>query len=169
MKEKKKKLRQIRGSVFGIHVTHTICRHGWYTQMKEEWIVTFLLMFFIEMRIFQLKYELINLSNSQGYQFYHQFSKVVQFCLTLWDPMDCSTSGFLAHHQLPELSQTHVHRAGDAIQLSHPLSSPSPPAFDLSQHQGLFKWVSSLHQVAKVFEFQLQNQSFQWIFRTDFL
>ena len=73
------------------------------------------------------------------------------------------------HHQLPEFTQTHVHWVGDAIQPSHPLSSPSPPAFNQSQHQGLFKWVSSSHQVAKVLEFQLQHQSFQWIFRTDFL
>ena len=65
------------------------------------------------------------------------------------------------HHQLPELTQTHVHQVGDAIQSSHPLSSPSPPAFNLSQHQGLFQGVSSLHQVAKVLEFQLQHQSFQ--------
>ena len=64
-------------------------------------------------------------------------------------PMDCSTPGFSVHHQLPELTQTHVHWAGDAIQSSHPLSSPSPLTFDLSQHQGLFQWVSSLHQVAK--------------------
>ena len=83
--------------------------------------------------------------------------------------MDCSTPGFLAHHQLPELTQTHVHRVGDHIQPSHPLSSPSPPAVSLSQHQGLFKWVSYLHQVAKVLDFQLQHQSFQWILRTDFL
>ena len=69
----------------------------------------------------------------------------------------------------PGATQTHVHRVGDAIQSSHPLSSPSTPAFNLSQHQGLFQWVSSLHQVAKVLEFQLQHQSFQWIFRTDFL
>ena len=68
------------------------------------------------------------------------------------------------HHQLPELTQIHVHRVGDAIQPSHPLSSPSPPTFNLSQHQGLFQWVSSSHQVAK---FQLQHQSFQWIFTTD--
>ena len=68
-----------------------------------------------------------------------------------------------------EFTQTHVHWVGDAIQPSHPLSSPSPPAFNLSQHQGLFKWVSSSHQVAKVLEFQLQHQSFQWIFRTNFL
>ena len=83
--------------------------------------------------------------------------------------MDCSTPGFPIHHQLPELTQTHVHRVGDAIQPSHPLSSPSPPAFSLSQHQGLFKWVSSSRQVAKVLEFQLQHQSFQRIFRTDLL
>ena len=71
------------------------------------------------------------------------------------------------HRQLPEFTQTQVHWVGDAIQPSHPLSSPSPPDFYLFQHQGLFKWVSSLHQVAKVLEFQLQHQSFQWIFRTD--
>ena len=73
------------------------------------------------------------------------------------------------HHQLPEFTQIHVHWVGDAIQPSHPLLSPSPPAFNLSQHQGLFKWVSSLHQVAKVLEFQLQHHSLQWIFRTDFI
>ena len=77
--------------------------------------------------------------------------------------------GLPVHHQLPELTQTHDLWVGDAIQPSHPLSSPSPPTFNLSQHQGLFKWVSSSHQVAKVLEFQLQHQSFQWIFRTDFL
>ena len=98
-----------------------------------------------------------------------QSSSVTQSCPTLCDPMACSTPGFPVHHQLSELTQTHVHRIGDAIQPSHPLSSPSPPNFNLSQHQGLFKWVSSSHQVAKVLEFQLQHQSFQWIFRTDFL
>ena len=72
------------------------------------------------------------------------------------------------HHQLPELAQTHVHWVGDAIQPSHPLASPSPLAFNLSQHQGLFQRVTSSHQVAKVFKLQLQHQSFQWIFRTDF-
>ena len=66
------------------------------------------------------------------------FSLVPQSCLTLWEPMDCSTLGFPVHHQLPELAQTHVHRIGDAIQPSHPLLSPSPPNFSLSQHQGLF-------------------------------
>ena len=83
--------------------------------------------------------------------------------------MNRSTPGLPVHHQLPEFTQTHVHRVGDAIQPSHPLSSPSPPALNLSQHQGLFKWVSSSHQVAKVLEFQLQHQSFQWTPRTDIL
>ena len=77
-----------------------------------------------------------------------QFSSVAQSCLTLCDPMDCSTPGLPVHHQLPEFTQTHVHWVGDAIQPSHLLSSPSPPALNLSQHQGLFKWVSSSHQVA---------------------
>ena len=98
-----------------------------------------------------------------------KFSSVIQSCLTLCDPMDCSTSGFSVHHQLLELAQIHVHRVHDTIQLSHPLSSPSPLAFSFSQHQGLFQWVSSSHQVTKVLELQLQHQSFQWIFRTDFL
>ena len=75
-------------------------------------------------------------------------------------PHGCSTPGFPLHHQLPELTQTHVHWVSNAIQPSHPLSSPSPPIFNLSQHQSLFQWVSSLHQVAKVLEFQLQHQSF---------
>jgi len=94
-------------------------------------------------------------------------SSVIQLCLTLCDPMDCSTPGLPVHHQLLEFTQIHVHRIGDAIQPSHPLSSPSPPTFNLSQHQGLLQWVSSSHQVAKVLEFQLQHQFFQWIFRTD--
>jgi len=84
------------------------------------------------------------------------------------DSIDCSTPGFPVHHQLPELTQAHIHWVNDAIQPSHPLSSPSPPTFNLSHHWGLFQWVSSLHQVAKVLEFQLQHQSFQWIFRTNF-
>ena len=83
--------------------------------------------------------------------------------------MDCSTPGFPVHYQLPELTQSHVHQVGDAIQMSYPLLSPSPPAFNLSQHQGLFQRFSSSHKVAKVLEFQLQHQSLQRIFRTDFL
>ena len=96
-------------------------------------------------------------------------SSVAQLCPTLCDPMDCTTPGFPVHHQLLELAQTHIHRVGDAIQPSLPLLSLSPLAFNLSQHQGLFKWVSALRQVDKVLVFQLQHQSFQWIFRTDFL
>ena len=79
-----------------------------------------------------------------------QFSSVTQSCLILCDPMDCNTPGLTVHHQFLELAQTHVHWVSDAIQPSHPLSSPSPPAFNLPQHQGLFQWVSSSHQVAKV-------------------
>ena len=97
------------------------------------------------------------------------FSSVAHSCPTLCNPVDCSTPGFPVLHQLPELAQTHVHWVSEANQLSHPLMSPSPPALNLSQHQGLFQWVSSLHQVAKALEFQLQHQSFQWVFRTDLL
>ena len=89
-----------------------------------------------------------------------QFSSVVQSCLTLCDPMDCSMPVFTVHYQLLELAQVHVHQVGDTIQPSHPLLSLSPPAFNLSQHQGLFQWVSSSHQVARVLELQLQLQSF---------
>ena len=86
-------------------------------------------------------------------------SSVAQLCPNLYDPMNRSMPGFPVHHQLPELTQTHVHWVSDVIQPSFPLSSPSP-AFNLSQHQGLFQWVSSSHQVDKVLEFQLQHQSF---------
>ena len=98
-----------------------------------------------------------------------QFSSVAQSCPTLCKPMDCSTPGLPVHHQLPEFTQTHAHCVSDAIQLFHPLSFPSPPALNLSQDQGLFKWVSSSHQVAKGLELQLQHQSYEWIFRTDLL
>ena len=98
-----------------------------------------------------------------------QFSSVTQSCPTLCDPMNRNTPGLPVHHQLLEFTQTHVHRVSDAIQPSHPLSSPSPPAPNPSQHQSLFQWVNSSQEVAKVLEFQLQHQSFQWIFRTDFL
>ena len=98
-----------------------------------------------------------------------QFCSVAQSYQTLCNPMNCSTLGLPVHHQLQELTQTHVHWVGDAIQPSHPLSSTSPPALNLSQHQSLFKWVSSSHQVAKVLEFRLQHQSFLGIPRTDHL
>ena len=84
-----------------------------------------------------------------------QFSSVAQSCPTLCDPMNRSTPGFPVHHHLPEFTQTHIHQVGDAIQPSHPLSSPSPPASNASQHQSLFEWVNSSHEVAKVLEFQL--------------
>ena len=84
-----------------------------------------------------------------------QFSSVAQLCPTLRDPMNPSTPGLPVHHQLPEFTETHVHRVGDAIQPSHPLSSPSPPAPSPSQHQSLFQWINSSHEVAKVLEFQL--------------
>ena len=96
-----------------------------------------------------------------------QFSSVAQSCLTLCDPMNRSTPGLPVHHQLPEFTQIHVHRVSDAIQPCHPLSSPSPPAPNLSQHPGLFQWVNSSHEMAKVLEFQLQHQSFQWTPSTD--
>ena len=92
---------------------------------------------------------------------------VDQSCLILWDHMDSSTPGFPVPHYLLEFAQTHILWANEAIQASHPLLPPSPPAFNLSQHQGFFQWVSSSHQVAKTLE--LQHQSFQWIFRVDFL
>ena len=98
-----------------------------------------------------------------------QFSSVAQICLTLCDPMNCSMTGFPVHHQLPEFTQIHVHWVGDAVQPSHPLSPPSPPALNRSQHQGLFKWLSPSHQVAKVLDFQLQHQFFQRTPRTDLL
>ena len=101
---------------------------------------------------------------------YDSFSSVVaQSCPTLCVPMNRSTPGLPIHQHLLEFTQIHVHWVSDAIQLSHPLSSPSPPTFNLSQHQDLFKWVSSLHQVAKVLEFQLQHLSFEWPSRTDLL
>ena len=95
-----------------------------------------------------------------------QFSSVAQSCPTPCNPMNCSTPGLPVHHQLLESTQTHVHRVSDAIQPSHPLSSPSPPALNPSQHQGLFQWANSSHEVAKVLEFQPQHQSFQWTPRT---
>ena len=103
-----------------------------------------------------------------------QFISVPQSCPILCDPMNRSTPGLPVHHQLLEFTQTHIHRVSDAIQPSHPLSSPSPPAHNPSQHQSLFQWVNSSHEVAKVLEFQLQHQSCQKIpglisFRMDWL
>ena len=98
---------------------------------------------------------IVKISFSKTLQFYVQFSSVAQSCPTLCDPMNRSTPGLPVHHQLPEFTQTHVHRISDAIQQSHPLSSPSPPAPNPSQHHSLFQWVNSSHEVAKGLEFQL--------------
>ena len=92
---------------------------------------------------------------SLSHVYWYQFSSEAQLCPTLCDPMNRSTPGLPVHHQLPEFTQIHVHQVSDAIQPSHPLSSPSPPAPNPSQHQSLFQWVNSLHEVAKVLEFQL--------------
>ena len=98
-----------------------------------------------------------------------QIRSIAQSCPTLCDPMNRSMPGLPVHHQLPEFTQTHVHRVTDAIQPSHPLSSPFPPAPNPSQHQSLFKWVKSSHEVAKVLEFQLKHHSFQRNLRADLL
>ena len=98
-----------------------------------------------------------------------QFTSLAQYRLTLCNPMNHSTPGLPVHHQLSEFTQTHAHRVGDVIQPSHPLSPPSPPAPNPSQNQGLFQWVNSSHEVAKILEFQLQHQSFQSTPRTDLL
>ena len=98
--------------------------------------------------------------SSCSFNFSVQFSSVAKSCPILCNPMNHSTPGLPVHHQLLESTQTHVHWVSDAIPPSHPLSSPSPPAFNLAYHQSLFQWVSSSHQVAKVLEFQLQHQSF---------
>ena len=96
-------------------------------------------------------------------------SSAAQLCPTLCNPINCSTPCLPIHHQLPEFTQTHIYRVGDAIQPSHPLSSPSPPAPNPSQHHSLFQWVNSLHEVAKVLEFQLQHHSFERTPRADLL
>ena len=98
-----------------------------------------------------------------------QFSSVIQSCPTLCGPMNCITQGLSVHHHLPEFTQTHVHRVSDVIQPSHPRSSPSPPAPNPSQHQRLFQWVNSCHEVAKVLELQPQHHSFQRTPRADLL
>ena len=120
------------------------------------------------LKINHLNVQFTILGNGESRRESVQFSSVTQSCLTLWDPMNHSRPGLPVHHQLPEFTQTHIHRVSDAIQPSHPLLSPSL-AFNLSQHQGLFKWVSSSHQVAKVLEFQLQHQSLQWTLKADLL
>ena len=110
------------------------------------------------------------MDNARFWQTYmHVTSVQLLSSVQLCDTLDCSTPGFPVLHHVPEHDQTHIRRVGDAIQPSHPLSSPSPPVFNLSQHPVFSLWVSSSHQVAKIVKLQLQHQTFQWIFRTDFL
>ena len=108
-------------------------------------------------------------SSIYSFSLLYQFSSVAQSCPTLCDPINRSTPGLPVHHQLPEITQTHVHWVGDVIQPSHPWSSPSSPASNPSQHQSLFQWVNTSHEVAKVLEFQLQHHSFQRNTRADLL
>ena len=100
---------------------------------------------------------------------YYCCFSVTKSCLTLCDAMDCSMPGFPVPHYLPRLAQTHVHWVNNAIQSSHPLLPPSPPALNLSQHQGLFQWLSSLHQVAKLQSIRASASVLPWIFKIDFL
>ena len=130
----------------------------------------YLNIFFKKEKLFKNLWVFLTFDSKLTLIFYSaQFSSVTQSCPTLCNPMNHSTPGLPVHHQLLESTQTYVHCVGDVIQPSHPLLSPSPPALNLSQHQGLFKWVRSSHQVAKVLEFQLPHQSFQWTPRTDLL
>ena len=118
---------------------------------------------FLFKSLIHLQYNFEHSRDNSNFTFFHVdkflFNSVQSLSRVwlFWDPMNLSMPGFPVHHQLSEFTQTHVHWVSDAIQPSHPLLSPSPPALNLSQHQGLFKWVSSLHQMAKVLEFQLQH------------
>ena len=157
-------LRNGQGATWGRSPLHWYC--GLIMSMWC-WVLHCADLFLIVLQVCLSYYNLFVCFNQ--FSFLENFSSVTESCPTLCNPMDCSMPGFSIHHQLPELAQTHAHRVVDAIQPSHPLSSPSPPALSLSQNQGLFQWVSSSCQVAKVLEFQLQHQSFQCTFRIDFL
>ena len=138
------------GEDWGTDVYHIFC------VVVVTWLFTF------------VKHYLSTETNTVWYHLYveskkkYKFSSVAQSGPTLCNTMDYSMPGLPVHRQHLEFTQTHVHWVSDAIQPPYPPSSPSPPTFNLSQHQGLFKWVSSSHQVAKILEFQLQHQSFQW-------
>ena len=145
----------------------SLCKELWGQQEVEKYIV---LSYYPDnhKRVWEIKWAQICIINWQTVVSV-QFSSVAQSCPALCDPMNSSTPGLPVHHQLPEFTQTHVHQVGDAIQPSHPVSSPSLPAPNPSQHHGLCQWVNSSHEVAKVLEFQLQHQSFQWTPRTGLL
>ena len=137
-----------------------------YRLSNQEWMSSWCC------RSYNWKYSVVDQligKYTDGDKVVFQFSSVALLCPTLCKPMDLSSPGLPVHHQLPQFIQTDVYWVGDAIQPSHPLLAPSPPTFNLSQHQGLFQQISSSCQVARVLEFQLQHQFFQWIFRTDFL
>ena len=145
-----------------LHVHLFMQRHIVYCMYQKEKLPGFtkskiVTRWLVLLTLYKLNMKIINMYISS-----------VQSCPTLYDLTDCSIPGFPVHSPLLELAQTHVHQVSDPIHPSHLLSSPCSPAFNLSQHQGLFQWVSSLHQVVKVLELQLQHQSFQWIFRTNF-
>ena len=142
-----------------------VCPVGRYWAEYLAWIISFN---FHDNLVTHYNVYTIQTREFFGFQFLLLFS-VAQLCPTLCDLVDCSMLGFPVLHYLPKFAQTHVHWIGDSIQSSHPLSPSSSPALDLSQHQGLFQWASSSHQVANVLELQLQHQSFQWIFRVDFI
>ena len=146
-------------------IARQILNH-WTTQKSLKLILTYIMRqgptSFFYMQIFS------HPGPTQQTPTYSCCCSVAQSCLTLCNSMDCCIPGFPVHHQLPELAQTQVHWVGDAIQPICLLLSLSP-AFNVFQHQCIFRWVSSSHQVAKVLELQLQHQSLQWIFRTVFL
>ena len=152
---------------FGLFLTSSEC-HDIFQEETDSWIHGFSTLYFFPYILWLLRTQLASYESMQN-PFPQLLSSVTQLCLILCDPMNHSTPGLPVHHQLPEFTQTHVHRIGDAIQSSHPLLSPSPSAPNPSQHQGLFEWVNSSHEVAKVLEFQPQHQSFQWTPRTDLL
>ena len=139
------------------NLLHTYLKHVWYRGIHFTDEKT-------EARIF-IFIPIVTLLINKSYC----CCSVAKSCPTLCHPINCSISRFLVLHYLLEFPQTHVHWVSDAIQPSQPLLSPSPSALNLPQHQSLFQWVNSSHQVAKVLELQLQHQSFQWIFRVYFL
>ena len=139
------------------------CSWDYFFQETNSQVISMNRVLYMEKKIHLIVAEM-SMKTSKGRQYlkwvwkdkkFLQFSSVAQSCPTLCDPVNCSMSGLPVHHQLPESTQTHVHQVGDAIQPSHPLSSPSPPDPNPSQHQSLFQWVNSSHEVAKVLEFQL--------------
>ena len=151
------------------------CHSGLHFPLKWSNLVRCIMRIFLaEFMIWRFYFLFINfwVGNNCSKMFIYQFSSGQFSCSVMSDSlwlMACSTTGFQVHHQLPELTQTHVHQVGDVIQASPSQTSPSPPAFNLSQHWGLFQGLISSHEVAEILVFQLQYQSFQWLSKTDFL